>query len=347
MKTRLIQIASQVILTIFIAFPVVAGDNICPIPPDPPELIYDPANPTSMDPGTTENIRVIGGVEPLTWTSSNPDYTFSNQTTINRTNPLTSALTTCGEVTVTISDSRINPYDGTPNPQVVSGMLNKPFEFDWGPDGDLTVGTLQTVEVDIKGGLAPFTWTISGTDFYIDNLYENPAVNKFSSITTNSRTVIIYADEYSCAADITVSDSCGVTLNASIRNVDSIGGRWALIEDIRDQVNYPGDACPNDGTITGKEGGHFWANGGYYWWSRPYLKGKYYIPEEYVQGWPISHNTSCDTKSWDACHGCLIGWENCASLGFGGGEFTDYCTWKGGKYYIHFAGRQKYEWICN
>jgi hypothetical protein len=239
MKFSAIQTTSLFILIISFALPAIAGDNICPPPPDPPELIYDPANPTSMDPGTTENIRVIGGVEPLTWTSSNPDYMFTYQNTIDRVNPLTSALTTCDEVTVTISDSRINPYNGSPNPQQVSGKLNKPFIFDWGPEDDLTIGTFETVEVSIKGGVAPFTWTISGADFYfVDELN-----NQYTTFQSDSRTVYIFADQLSCAADITVTDSCGEIVNGSIRNVNNSGGTWILIEDIRNQAQYPGEAC--------------------------------------------------------------------------------------------------------
>lgn len=346
MKLRTIRIINLFILITGFVLPAIAGDNICPIPPDPPELIYDPENPTGMDSGTTADIRVIGGVEPLNWSSSNSDYEFSYSTTFDRVNPLTSLSSTCGDVTVTITDSRLNPFNGTPYPQQVSGSLNNPLAFEWGPGDDLTIHTWETIEVSISGGNPPFDWAISGTDFYFVDYEENPEENQYTNILTDSRTLFIYADDYSCAADITITDNCGNSVRGSVRNIDSDGGRWALVEDLRDQENYPGDACGvSDAERPGLDYSNWWANGGYYFYSKPYLKGKYYIPYEHMGAFPRHVSGRCDTKSWDACNTCLLTWKTCQDMGWGG-EWP-VCTWKSGTFNMVVDERKKYEWICD
>ncbi|KPJ97910.1 MAG: hypothetical protein AMJ60_09970, partial [Desulfobacterales bacterium SG8_35] len=87
------------------------------------------------------------------------------------------------------------------------------------------------------------------------------------------------------------------------------------------------------------------AFGGYYWYSHPYLKGKYYISKEHIGAWPPSHNSHCETKSWDACNTCLVKWKNCQELGWGG-EWP-VCTYKGHTFYMIVDERKKYEWICD
>jgi hypothetical protein len=219
MNTLIFQIISLFVLIVFNAIPVFAGDNICPVPPDPPELIYDPANPKSMDQGTTVDIRVIGGVEPLDWSSSHPDYTFGYDTTYERTNPLTYSATGCGPVTLTITDSRIDPFTGGYNPQRVSGTINASLvsqdggdytEPEWDPGNLTTMGRNDSVTLTVNNGFAPYTWEILNDRGNLTMTYHLWEGLSLDETIDNDGINILYSNGVACGAvEIKVTDSCG------------------------------------------------------------------------------------------------------------------------------------------
>ena len=179
---------------------------------------YHPNNPKNIAPGSSEDIRVIEGTPPYSWTTDNPEYTFTDSQTIQadpeegRENPLTAGINACGQVKVTVTDS---------TDVIAEGYLNKDFQplefrYDLLPDSDVQIPPGSSATIYISYGAPPYIYTLADPNFSFD------PVQNISTVTTNDTSVIVYNINNGCGTDVTVTDQCGSTVNGYIRGT----GQW-------------------------------------------------------------------------------------------------------------------------
>lgn len=96
-----------------------------------------------------------------------------------------------------------------------------PIVFVYGtPNEPPTVVRSSSVNVTITGGVSPYTWTITGTGFWLDAGYTTK-----TAITTGL-TITVYSDGTGCGTGlIVVTDSCSQTGNGAVR---STTGSWTI-----------------------------------------------------------------------------------------------------------------------
>ncbi|OGR02439.1 MAG: hypothetical protein A2511_10065 [Deltaproteobacteria bacterium RIFOXYD12_FULL_50_9] len=241
---RFIKVIQLILALCLLALPTltaVAGDNIC-LQPNYPELIYDPGNPKTVAPGTSETIRIIGGVPPYHWSSSDDSqYQFALlQTDVNqqtgsdgRTNNLTAIpdAKPCGKVTLTVTDSRPDPTNpAILKPQTVHGYLNegyKPLEYVYAQTEELQEAAPgSSATITVSGGVPPYTYEISSGNFSFQ--WAPPLQTE----TTNSTSVTVININNGCGTDITVSDQCS-TVSGYVRGT----GQWVKISDVTFPIN--------------------------------------------------------------------------------------------------------------
>ena len=164
---------------------------------------------TSRDEIVLDGSTVVfldGGCPPFTWEVDDEELTLANAATNSRRNKLTvSGDATKGTLTVVDSCEA----------SVAACLCFDPsgFAYDTENSGE-TIDRSDSIEVFVEGGCPPFTWSVSGTDFSLDNE------------TTTSRQNTLNAGASACGtATITVTDDCGDEITGYVR---CTYGEWIL-----------------------------------------------------------------------------------------------------------------------
>jgi len=89
-------------------------------------------------------------------------------------------------------------------------------------DGDDTIDPGGEADININGGIGPFTWEVDGTGFWFDEEYT------LTEIETSELSAVLYADDTACGtATITVTDASGSISTGYVRCTE---GQWVLKE---------------------------------------------------------------------------------------------------------------------
>ena len=92
----------------------------------------------------------------------------------------------------------------------------EPLSWDW-DNTDMEIGASSEGTVSVSGGSGPYTWTISGSGFFLDSGHT------LKTITTTQASVTIFTDGACGPADVTVIDGCEKTKQEIVRSSE---GRW-------------------------------------------------------------------------------------------------------------------------
>ena len=196
------------------------------------------------------------------------------------------------------------------------------MEWDWANSAQ-TIVRDESVSVYVLGGVGPFTWSLSGTDFSLDNT------------VTQARDNRLNAGPNSCgSATITVTDAYGSVAEGSVRNTSS--GYWKTYADQCGLAAPDGDGewyftrvantniayMQGDVTMGGKRQQH---------------KHKFlFLGDTY-----FSSQGECETERM----------QNCASLNSPCMPFPDYFHWGwypfGGDFYYCGEGTSDYVELCH
>lgn len=196
--------------------------------PDTPEVVCDDVqNPVDIDPNSSETIYILDGEPPYVWEiESGYGYSLQFDATEdlggrpderkNSQNTLYSSFNSCGTVNVKITDNCQTELICDFPSSAASDL-----EYDWENSGQ-TIEQLDSTLVAVKGGVPPYSWSITGDGFSV-------AYNEGGLTNT-----VLTTSEACGSAVITVIDTCGDETTGSIR---CTSGQWVLRETGENAIN--------------------------------------------------------------------------------------------------------------
>lgn len=95
------------------------------------------------------------------------------------------------------------------------------LSWDW-ENSDMELSPSSSGTVRVTGGQSPYTWTVSGSGFYLDEEATQ------TTIITDNPAITIYTNAACGPCDVTITDGCGTTVENSVRSSD---GEWVQISD--------------------------------------------------------------------------------------------------------------------
>jgi len=102
--------------------------------------------------------------------------------------------------------------------QDYTGSCSNPeYYFRWVPTYSCLLDS-STIEIAVVGGISPFTWSVSGSDFV---LTDETTVGRTNTIKS------IYPASMSTSAVVTVEDACGISVSGVVKECyDNPKGTW-------------------------------------------------------------------------------------------------------------------------
>jgi len=186
--------------------------------------------------------------------------------------------------------------------------MHPPLQYD--PANPQTIDRNNTIAISVIGGAPPYSWSVSGTGFDLEEYQTTELSN------------ILFADDTACgSADITITDASGNTAKGSVR---CTAGKWVK-QDITGMTEE--EACPIPGPATEEPGGPLDAG-------RTRIEGKYKVSAAilaygYCDEWGHPERdcrcevrgcgSSCNTYNgtWGRCN-TVMGCSKCLDGGWDG-----------------------------
>ena len=173
-----------------------------------PHWNYD-RNPYYVKAGSAAVVHIIGTAEPYDWEIVSGNGMLRKVQTIEPYNTIDIPDgSSNGIIKIKVNDAGLNWFEA--ELEIVDEL---PIVFDWDNPDIIDVG--QTVTLSFKNGTGPFTWSITGTGFSLQDTTREDRMN-----------LVIADSTVNGSAEITVTDFNGLTQTFTIR---STVGKWEYV----------------------------------------------------------------------------------------------------------------------
>jgi hypothetical protein len=214
------------------------------------------------------------------------------------------------------------------------GVAKSSEDFEYSPDNPSTIQQNGSVTIEFTGGVYPFTVTVYGTGFWLDDSY---TLTEIEIEEPNSRSFTLHADGSSCGtATVRVKDDCGAC------NFD-----YYVRGNVGDWEEITPASCLIPGPMTNKLA----------FWEYERIQGKYKQYQHYSRnsrylGTCLRNEPPCGNQGDYCCYPISDPGEECITvestdIGDGYDRFEFPCIWMSPEAYTASTGDPDHSYCIN
>jgi hypothetical protein len=212
------------------------------------DFYWDPSNPTDLDtPGSTV-LSFSGGRSPFWWLvngvgwsweeGSTDPWKFSVNTGGGDFATIYGDETACGQAVIGVTDRCLRLITAGPGLAPWYWYLQGHCCCDevhdlpsWDSENPETIGPNSFEAITVNDGCTPFTFTVAGTGFYLDEAHT------ITELETSERTITIYSSTGCGTCTVTCTDDCDDTVTGYLR---CTAGKWKVYSEFDYVCKMPG-----------------------------------------------------------------------------------------------------------